>query len=501
LILAINSVDAREVTLSWEPFENVLGYHIYISKTAKFKKIIKKKGVRKPHYTVDLPMGTYFYKVRAVDKKKRPGYWSDPEKIVVLPYPPELKLPKNGSEYSYFEILPKIEFEWKPTEGQPVYELFVYRTTGKKALELKTKKPTIATKKLDEGEYMWKVRTIYKGIYESPYCEPRRILVEKKPLTPPEPIEPIKEKAVPAYRSVPFSWKKDENTHFSDIKVLKPNDPKFAGKSFSEGKNLEEEESWVLDYAEPGEYRWTVTTKEGKKTKGITSEEQIFRAQSDLITAGNYAFGFGYGYATLTNDFNSTRVSPAATGKVEASSLLSHVHAGYFVSIPWGLFLEVQSGDWSTNGWKMPHSVISFSNRLRFGQPGFNQQLFLGFRQMNSFETVNASTGAYNIFTTGGPLLGTLLTGTVADQFRIEIDFQYFKPTGHIENKGNLNGDHYEGGIKVSWNPYYKFWVTAGFRYAESIYQYSESGSPGTIRTNWSSTTLEPVSLKISFEH
>ena len=171
-LISIPQSLAREVELSWEPFESALGYHVFVSKTPDFKNVVLKKALRTPSINTTLEIGTYFYKVRAIDKSKQVGHWSEPMKFSVDPYPPELKTPKNDVEYSYFEIPPLIDLEWKPLDDAPEYELLVSKTTGMKVLEKRFKETKFQAKTIGEGEYLWKVRTIYKGIFESPYCEP-----------------------------------------------------------------------------------------------------------------------------------------------------------------------------------------------------------------------------------------------------------------------------------------------------------------------------------------
>lgn len=484
---------AREVSFSWEPFENVLGYQIEVSENAKFDTEPKVKKVMKtPTLTVDLPMGTYYYRVRAIDQQKRPGHWSEPEKVIVTPYPPELTFPKNVVEFTYFEIPPPIEFTWKPTEGDPVYELFIYKTTGKKVFEKKTKDIKFLVSELTEGEYMWKVRTIYKNIYESPYCEPRRFLIEKKPLSEPKLISPIKNAIFPAYRPVDFKWEKDSSTHFTDIQVESIERKAKSKVVFTDQVSDANETTGAIEG--DGKFQWFVTTKEGNKTKGLSSETETFELRKDLIAEDNFSLEFGYSPLSSTYDYIDNR-GGSGTGSVKASSLLTNLRGGYFFSKEYGLRLNLRKGSLSANS-DVPFHEWTIANSLRMGAPGFTQEFLIGYRQENIYEFLG---NRYNLFSTNGALLGTIINVTVAKNWRARIMGNYYKPIAHTERLGELKADVYEGYLGAGWNPFYKFWVNYQFGYSKHILNFRPKGSPTTSKTD--AAVIEPFFISISLEH
>lgn len=491
------SIQAREVELSWEPFENTLGYHVFISKTSDFKEIVFKKGVKDPKITVKLDMGTYFYKVRAVDKDKQPGHWSEPMKFSVTPYPPELKAPKNDVDFGYFEIPPKIDFEWKAAEDDPEYEIFVYKTTGQKVLEKRAKSTHITIDSLTEGEYLWKIRTIYKGIYESPYCEPRRFNVEKREMLKPVILAPANESSVPAYQSVQLEWQKDPVTKFSEIEMYFIDDDNKEKKKINIPSDLSGDK-YTLDHLEPGDYTWVVKTKEGEKTPGLLSESSSFQARKDIISDGNFNFWYGLGAVSLNQEFISTRAGPKQTGKSEDSSWSHHFMGNYFFSQGYGLQLNMAYTQLTQSNSDLPHLSWTLTNRFRMGTPGFNQHFLLGYRQQNIYEVIEQG---YQLYTTNGLIVGTQLNGTIDRKYRLEIEALYYKPLSHQESRAKFTGDVYEGTVSLNYNFSYKFWVGYEFKYQKGVYNIIPTGNPDSVYTKWSTTVMTPIMIKIGFEN
>lgn len=492
---------AREVELSWDPFDNTLGYHIYVSKSADFKDIVVKKATKEPAISVNLEIGTYFYKVRAVDKDKQPGHWSEPMKFSVTPYPPELKSPKNDVEYSYFEIPPNVEFEWKPVDDNPEYELFVYKTTGKKVFEGKFKDLKASIHTLEEGEYMWKLRTIYKGIYESPYGEPRRFTIEKKDIQKPNLVTPAQDSAVPAYHSILLEWQKDPISKFSDIDLNYVDSETGKKSKIEVPQNLSETEKYELPFAEPGEYTWTVKTKEGEKTKGLLSEPGHFTARKDLISADNFSFYYGLGLQSLSQSYTSTYYPGYETGESTSTSWSNNVGGSYYLSEGYGLQLDMSLAKHHQADSDVPHQTWTFANHFRFGTPGFNQHFIFGYRQMNVYEVTTAPVADYQLYTSNGLVIGTQFNGSVGSKYKILVEGLYYKPLSTSEAKAKFTGDVYEGTLGFSWNPAYKFWIGYEFRYQKGVYQVVPGNNPDSVYNKWDTTVLTPILIKLSFEN
>jgi len=481
---------AREVTFEWDALPSATGYEIQVAQKADFKEVQFQKTTKDPQLDADLPLGRYFYRVRAIDQKNRPGHWSDPMDVAVTPYSPELKTPKNESNYSYFELPPKLDFEWKPVDGNVEYEIFIYKTTGKKALETKTKETHFSTETIGEGEYMWKLRTIINGNFAGPYGEPRRFLIEKKDFQAPSLVKPIGGEGVPAYRPVNFTWKMDPVVHFTDMDLQKSEGNKDKNFKLPEvGKNLKDMTDYTVPYMEPGEYKWNVRTKEGESTEGKTAKEETFEVRNDLITDGNRSVNFGLGTSLDQRRIGSTTYNAGGSTR--------SISTKYFPWEGFGLTLDESSEEYLRSPWTQPNQTFTAALALRFGVVGYHQELIFGYRQADDiFADQNSN---FFLLTTSGPVVGMLMEGTISRKTRFDLLFRYFKPLSTLEDFGAYVSDNYTGGLTFSWNVIDQFWIHYGFIYEKTISSLKPSGTQDTV-IEWETTRFEPIHLGISWE-
>ncbi|HEX4924542.1 MAG TPA: hypothetical protein VFV50_10665 [Bdellovibrionales bacterium] len=473
---------AREVTFSWEPFENVYAYEIRIANEPEFKETLIRKGVKKPSATVDLPIGKYFYKVRALDVNKRPGQWSEAVPFTIPPYPPELKAPKNGTVYSYYEIPPTITLDWKPAEGDIVYEVLISKTTGQKVAETRVKDPKLVTSEITEGDYSWKVRSIYQEIYESPYSDPKFFTVEKKPFKAPELIEPIGGKVMAAYRPVGFAWKKDPAMSYSDVSVK----AKEGQGSWSQ-KDLHKTETFEVPYMEPGVYAWTATNTEAATTPGLTSKEESFEIRNDFVADGN-------AYVTL-GLAPSFYVVKSSGQEFARSALAQYLGLKYY---PWevlGLALDYQTSKLERAPYTIPYQRASASILIRGGTVGFAQEWFVGARQMDLLLADPVMNSYY--FVTSGIQSGLNMYGTLARGWKFLLAGLYYKPMSVTSNLGEVVADHYEAEIGVSYNLFDQFWVSYKLRSEKTITNVRDGAT--TIESEAFRT--EPLHIMLSWEY
>jgi hypothetical protein len=496
-------LQAREVQLSWEPMEAATEYEIWLAPSIKYEESSTiKKTLAEPTLSIELEVGNYFYKVRALDSKKIHGLWSESQKFSVLPYPPETQAPLNDSEYSYFEILPTINFEWNEVDGKPEYEVFIAKSTGQKVIELRTNDTKISTEKLTEADYLWKVRTIYKKIYISEYSDEKKFRIIRKNIEPPVLISPSDKKLMPAYREVNFEWKKDSATKFTDLKI-ESLDKSLALKNSTRSSkqdtlsqyNLSDSKA-SIEYFEPGDYGWRVTTKEAKTTKGVSSEKSQFSVRNDLLSDDNFSGQYEMGLTLVDNSFQTTR-GGSNVGSNTTQAWVNRATLSKFFNLGFGANLEVQSGTGALKNNTIKLDRFTGSLRLRFGSPGFNQQFILGVRQSTNYEVTDSK---FNYFTNLGPLIGTEVVATVADNFRLQLGANYFASSIYSEDKGTLEGDTYDAKIGLSWNAFYKYWITYNLRYQKSVHSYKEAGNENFV-TNWNQFELSPIWLGLAFEH
>lgn len=493
---------AREVEFSWDPVEKASKYEIQISDSTKFDKPVATSKEDKPNYTANLGLGNYYYRVRVVDVKGRPGRWSQPQKVTVTPYSPELLEPKTGFAAEYYEVPPPLEFTWKPVEGSPEYEILIYKTTGQKILEAPVTGTKFDTSKVGEGEYFWKVRAVSNKAFLSAYSEPRRFVITKKPLTPPELITPAKDGISAAYREVGFTWKQDPVTKFTDLtyekisgrqgqKPFKKTIPNISGSSYT------------AEYEEPGEYRWSIITKEAKDTPGIGSPVQGFEVRDDLISRGNYELEFSFSPADDLYATTSTRQTSGTAVAMETKSTgtFTGFSGGYYPLASLGFFISTRTAPMTVEGTASYAQTSDATLRLRFGSKGFAQEFWFGYRIMDLVYAENTPSILSTRFTTMGGMLGTRMSATVAPGWKAQFSILYYKPTATVEGTDGLTADVYEGSLGVKWNFMYQFWL--GYRFSTSRINgiYQPPNQPNNINATWTMYRTEPFFFSISFEH
>src|SRR4051794_24748275 len=77
-------VQAKSVAVKWKEIKGAHGYEIQVQKEGA---IISQKKTDETEWTGSLDVGVYSYQIRAIDRVKRPGVWSQPKALVVAPKP------------------------------------------------------------------------------------------------------------------------------------------------------------------------------------------------------------------------------------------------------------------------------------------------------------------------------------------------------------------------------------------------------------------------------
>ena len=485
VILFSISSQAREVTFEWEPFEDALGYEVQISKDEEFQNVVSKKRTKKASATLSLKIGSYYYRVRAFDKAKRPGYWSKGQSVKITAYAPELILPEVNREFKYYEIAPKIKFEWKPEKGRAAekYRVLIQKINGEKVAEEISDLASIEIRKMTQGDFQWRVQSIH-GNYTSPYSKPRTFKVVQLPLTPPVLKSPIKAEAVPAYRPAKLHWERDTHTNYADLFL--------TGQRDIKKQNLPDDVQYTIDYMEPGEYRWTVTTKEGKTTPGVTANAESFEVRPDILSKGNTYISMGLGYSTLN-------VQDSEIHKYQHGSFTKDFRGRHYITKSTGVGVRMQQyhmsrgpSDVTGNSWM---GVVL----ARFGDTGFTQDFYLGIadRDMVIF---NGNNDYFNSRIFGG-VFGTNIWATLKKDWKVLFDAHYFKPMDHLEGAYNFEGDHYEVELGASFNFYYQFWLTYRLRWEKTLYYVRPKGTPVNQALTHVESRLEPFHLSLGWEY
>src|SRR5690606_24287682 len=94
-IVADMKPSPREAKIEWKPIVGAIEYEIEIGSDARLLPLLKTEKSKKNRIKVSLLPGTYFFRLRGIDRKNLPGAWSKVEGFVVNPQPPTPQKPLN----------------------------------------------------------------------------------------------------------------------------------------------------------------------------------------------------------------------------------------------------------------------------------------------------------------------------------------------------------------------------------------------------------------------
>jgi len=130
-------------------------------------------GISGTQRTVELPAGTWYWRVRATDGAGNPGLWSDVSNLIIRTQllAPELSFSPGATSVETLTI------SWSSVEGAAGY---IVEFAG---YQYPTSNPWLTLSGLPEGRYDWRVRAITSedGVGRSPWSEMQSICVDWTP--------------------------------------------------------------------------------------------------------------------------------------------------------------------------------------------------------------------------------------------------------------------------------------------------------------------------------
>tara|TARA_B100001248_G_scaffold262158_2_gene256449 strand:- start:7089 stop:8567 length:1479 start_codon:yes stop_codon:yes gene_type:complete len=488
LIFVTAILSAREVDFAWEAFENARAYQIQVATEIEFNNVIFKKLSLKPNLTADLPYGQMYYRVRAIDKNKKPGVWSEPGLIVVKPYAPELQAPSSEQQYVLFKKEVEIPFRWQP-QDQARYVLLIKKDNGEKVFEEEVRSPNFTWSTASAGNYSWQVRSIHNDIHFSDYSSPRKIRILQREMGAPLLIQPQNNANVPAYRKVKFTWEYFPPSDYSHFEIKGP-----ASKSWS----LQNKDFHKLESIPPGTYQWRVGSSESKDSPRVYSEWQNIHVSEEMISDKDHYIGMRLHYRDWGAKYKSNRAAAdSGEWELEDTQFLREWYGNYQISKHSGLRLSFIDGE--IDG-AAPYSFsdMTLAFAFRFGTTDYRQSFILGIKQTSHLEYWQESGLAKNNIITGRSLLfGIQMLGRLNNTYRLHIDIQYASPSSQHGN-GDLGGDQFLSQIGVSRKVFKKIWASYYVAYERNVLRF-ENDSQG--KTSWKGESFYPLRLALEYRH
>ncbi|HPV41872.1 MAG TPA: FecR family protein [Spirochaetota bacterium] len=250
------------VAFTWEPLKPEQEGFLDISDTPFFSKIVSTRKIAGTEATVNVPVGSYFWRLRAKNRITGIVDTGEGRKFsLVRVEPAYLIAPEQGQVIQYGKNRPVVNFKWDGSETAQEYYLDIAADNAMSRIvaSFKTAEGPLAVDNFDEGTYFWRVVSVTRVSGNlSRVPSPVRMLKisKKKIINPPVPQFPPNESsissAVMKEKGIVFSWLYDQDIQTARIIISRNQDfssPLFSGVSNANFINIRK------DLA-PGVYYW-----------------------------------------------------------------------------------------------------------------------------------------------------------------------------------------------------------------------------------------------------
>jgi hypothetical protein len=250
------------VAFTWEPLNPEQEGFLDISDTPFFSKIVSIRKITGTEATVNMPVGSYFWRLRAKNRITGIVDTGEGRKFsLVRVEPAYLIAPEQGQVIQYGKNRPVVNFKWNGSETAQEYYLDIAADNAMSTIvaSFKTAERSLAVDNFDEGTYFWRVVSVTRVSGNlSRVPSPVRMLKisKKKIIDPPVPQFPPNESsissAVMKEKGIVFSWLYDQDIQTARIIISRNQDfssPLFSGVSNANFINIRK------DLA-PGVYYW-----------------------------------------------------------------------------------------------------------------------------------------------------------------------------------------------------------------------------------------------------
>lgn len=182
--------EQKSVEFRWEPKETYKDISLEISRSSDFSSLVKKIEYPKQKEVLDLPLGTYYWRINS-DAGTSPRYKFHVYKESQV----NGKLPTDNVILTFVEKLPAVAFQWNedPLAKEYVLEIAEDQKFNQLSSRHKTKSNSIAVDNLNQGDYYWRVKSspITPDLPEK-VTDVKSFKVQKTNMFPnPEPIRPV----------------------------------------------------------------------------------------------------------------------------------------------------------------------------------------------------------------------------------------------------------------------------------------------------------------------
>jgi len=307
LDLLIPSAHARskglEAIIKWAPVSGAKRYKIQISKSRKFRKIIKRGKSKTAKYTwKGARPGKYYYRVASVMPNGKLSPYSAPGELLLRPPAPKLLTPKRNDTIGSGQ---EIDFKWSLIEKTKTYQVQIAQ--DKKFYDIDFSKETqenrLKISKLRGGTYYWRVKAVHRSGLSSKNSKVGKFQISIGKMLPAPDLKDPDDNQVFKPEDELFegsvSWKSVRGANSYEVEISQSKD--FSGFTLKQNTTRTEFRTKMI----PGEYNWRVRAKSNADEPGHWSSARMFavegpeRAENDKdrILIPTQVTGSGVGIA------------------------------------------------------------------------------------------------------------------------------------------------------------------------------------------------------------
>jgi hypothetical protein len=344
---------SKEVKIEWNPIDGAIQYEIRVLNENGLQ---SQKKVTDPIWKGDLNEGIYSYQIRTIDEIKRPGIWSSPRPLVIMPSPPKPVYPLDGATVPMYSQDASTRFKWDETSGIKKYSIEI-KKDGKAIFRTIVDKNHFSMKKLESGKYSWKVNPVVESDgrspasmsgkqWESQAADTQEFEVVHKKLEAPHLKYPVGGAYVPSDdQKMKFKWKPVEGAEGYDVKVLKTKkkatDPTLLQDFKRTRSFIAQENNINIRIPSEGSYVWKVHALAHFDDKNIpeaVGPDSI--AQFDLDRNAVFKDDLSYfEFSAMYAPFSYQIVSPinSLQGRTQSDALVFRLRGEYLLSPHWAI--------------------------------------------------------------------------------------------------------------------------------------------------------------------
>ncbi len=287
----ITTEPAVPVNFSWEPVDGTDTLFLEIARDRSFNNIPITRKVTGTAAAVNLPAGTYYWRLMARNQESGDQDFSDFRKFTVIQdQPVSLISPGENESLEYTVTPPIVQFRWQKNELASEYTVEVARDRNftEKVKSVTTPLTEIAMDNLTASTYFWRIKTqtVISGTSHQSVSPVRSIKIDKTArLAPPRLIAPVDDKKVSARviddKGLVFSWEPDAQV--SRYELIFSEDDDFT--SIASSTRVNGNFFTLRSEIPPGTYFWRVRPLRDDGTGDVYSQNREFTVlESENIT-------------------------------------------------------------------------------------------------------------------------------------------------------------------------------------------------------------------------